>query len=293
MQKKSNEKLIYILKVVISVILAICATVSMLGATLINVGRDYINSDEFKTQIKTTDLSTVKFMVYGNKTTVGDYMKDSAKEYIESKNKFFFSFAETAVDNILTSEFVNRIVKNEVLYLIDFFINSDAKAAQERLDNNISVDTVLELDMKNAKDIEDAIRIFMRSFVVKSLEKTSQMSSDKFVVFLSENTVTKLVVLSVALLLLIIVVNHKSILNVLAYGGISSLLCGVIIKVAQAKFVELNAGGEDLVGYYFLKPLADTYSTNATIGFIAGFVLIALFVGALFLFSTPKEKSAE
>ena len=184
-------------------------------------------------------------------------------------------------------------MKNEVLYLIDFFVNSDAKAAQERLDNNISVDTVLELDMKNAKDIEDAIRIYMRSFVVKSLEKTSKMSSDKFVVFLSENTVTKLVVLSVALLLLIIVVNHKSILNVLAYGGISSLLCGVIIKVAQAKFIEMNIGGEDLVGYYFLKPLADTYSTNATIGFIAGFVLIALFVGTLFLFSTPEEKSEE
>ena len=293
MNKKTTSKIINAFKIIISLILAVCATVSMLGATLINVGRNYINSEEFKTQVNTTDLSEVKFIVKSEKTTVGDYMKESAKDYVESKNKYFFSFAQTAVDQILSSEFFNRVVKAEVLYLVDFFVNSDSKEAQKRLDNNIPIDTVLELDPKNAKSVEDAIRIFMRSFVVSSLEKTSQMSSDKFIVFLSQETVTKLVILSVVLLIALIAINYKSILNVLIYGGLSSLLCGIIINIAQNKFDEMNLGNEDLVGYVFLKPLADAYSTNATIGFIAGFILIGLFIASLFLLSPKTEEKTE
>lgn len=293
MNKKNTSTIFNIFKIIISLILAVCATVSMLGATLINVGRNYINSEEFKTQVNTTDLSEVKFVVKSEKTTVGEYMKESANDYIKSQNKYFFSFAQTAVDQILSSEFVNRVVKNEVLYLVDFFINSDPEEAQNRLDNNESVDTVLELNPKNAKSVEDAVRIFMRSFVVSSLEKTSKMSSDKFIVFLSQDTVTKLVVLSVLLLIALIAINYKSILNVLLYGGFSSMLCGIIIKVAQSKFDEINLGNEDLVGYVFLKPLADAYSTNATIGFIAGIILIGLFIAALFLLSPKPEEKAE
>lgn len=293
MNKKTTSTIFNIFKIVISLILAVCATVSMLGATLINVGRDYINSDEFKTQVNTTDLSTVKFVVGNEKTTVGDYLKDSAREYIESKNKYFFSFAQTAVDQILSSEFVNRVVKNEVLYLVDFFINSDPEEAQERLDNNVPVNTVLELDPKNAKSVEDAVRIYMRSFVVSSIENTAKMPSDKFIVFLSQDTVTKLIILSIVLLIALIAVNYKSILNVLVYGGFSSLLCGIIIKVAQNKFDEMNLGNEDLVGYVFLKPLADAYSTNATIGFVAGLILIGLFIASLFLLSPKPEEKIE
>lgn len=292
MNKKTTSTIINILKIFISIVLAVCATVSMLGATLINVGRNYINSDEFKTQVNTTDLSTVKFIVGNEKTTVGEYMKESAKDYIESKNKYFFSFAQTAVDQILSSEFVNNVVKTEVFYLVDFFINSDSEEAQNRLDNNVSVDTVLELDSKNAKSVEDAIRIYMRSFVVTNLEKTAKMPSDQFIVFLSQDTVTKLIVLSIVLLVVLIAINYKSILNVLLYGGFSSILCGIIIKVAQNKFDAMNLGNEDLVGYVFLKPLADAYSTNATIGFIAGLILIGLFIAALFLLSPkPTEKT--
>ena len=78
---------------------------------------------------------------------------------------------------------------------------------KKRLDNNIPIDTVLELDPKNAKSVEDAVRIFMRSFVVSSIEKTSQMSSDKFIVFLSQETVTKLVILSVVLLIAFVAIS--------------------------------------------------------------------------------------
>ena len=94
------------------------------------------------------------------------------------------------------------------------------------------------------------------------------------------------------LLIALIAINYKSVLNILLYSGFSSLLCGIIIKIAQNKFDEMNFGNEDLVGYVFLKPLADAYSTNATIGFVAGFILIALFIASLFLFSPkPTEKT--
>lgn len=294
MKNKSIDKFGNILKIATSLVLCVCATISMLGATLINVGRNYINSDEFKEQVRETDLSTVTFSVNGTKTTVGEYVKNSAKEYIETKNKYFFSFTDKAtdmaIDQILSSDFVNDVVKDEVFYLADFFVNSDADAAQERLDKGEPVDVVLELNPQEAKSIEEALRIYMRSFVVTSLEKTSRMSSDSFVVFLSEQTVMKLALLSVLFLILIIVVNHKSIFNVLLYGGISSVLCGVIINVAQNKFDEMNAGLEDLVGYVFLKPLADSYSTNAIIGFIMGFLLIAVFIGLLYFFKKPNAE---
>mgnify|MGYP007053710655 CR=1 FL=1 len=71
------------------------------------------------------------------------------------------------------------------------------------------------------------------------------------------------------------------------------MLCGIIIKVAQNKFDAMNLGNEDLVGYVFLKPLADAYSTNATIGFIAGLILIGLFIAALFLLSPKPTEKAE
>ena len=114
-----------------------------------------------------TELSDIKFVVRNEKTSVSEFMKDSAKDYIESQNKYFFDFdfdvaIDYAVDQTLTSDFVNNVVKSEVLYLADFFINSDAKAAQERLDNDAPVDTVLELNPRNAKSVEDAVRIYVK-----------------------------------------------------------------------------------------------------------------------------------
>lgn len=293
MNKKTASIIFNVLKIIISIIICICTAASMLGATLINVGRNYINSEDFKTQVQTTDLSTVKFIVGSEKTTVNEYVKDSATDYIESKNKYFFTFANKAVDQILSSDFINRVVKDEALYLADFFINSDSKAAQDRLDNNESIDTVLELKPANAKSIEEAARIFIRSFVITSIEKTAKMPADKFIVFLSQETVTKLVVLSIVLLISLIAINYKSILNVILYSGIASTICYIVITSFQNKFEKINAGAEDLVGYVFLKPLADSYTTNARIALVAGLILIAIFIACLFIFGKNKQEKTE
>lgn len=293
MDKKTTTTIISIIKFVISIVLCVAIAGSMLGATLISVGRGYLNSDEFKAQIESTDLADVKFQVHNQKVTVKEYLLESAKSYVASQNRFFFSFANSAIEKILSSELVDKAVKDEVLYLVDFLLNSDAKEAKERTEKNIPIEDVLELEPENAKTPEDAIRIYLRSFVITNIEKSSEMTTDKFIVFLSQGTVTKLVLLSILLLAMLVLINRKVILNNLLYGGIIGIICGSVIKIAQSKFVEINMGNEELVGYVFLKPLADEYSLNATIGIVAGIVLLILFIVAMVAFGSkakPEEK---
>lgn len=290
MDKKTATTILNIIRTVVSIILCVAIAGLMLGATLIGVGRDYLASDFFKAQIETTDLSNVKFAVGGEKVTVKDYLLESAKDFIEGQNRFFFSFANDAIEKILSSQLVDNAVKDEVLYLVDFFLNSDAKEAKARIENKTDVSEVLELNPRNADTPENAIRIYLRSFVITNIEKASEMTTDDFIVFLSQGTVTKLIVIAVLLLILVIIINSKAILNNLLYGGIIGMICGSVIKTAQAKFIEINLGSEDLVGYVFLKPLADEYSSNATIGFVAGTILVILFIISMVMFSNKKDQ---
>ena len=121
------------------------------------------------------------------------------------------------------------------------------------------------------------------------------MSNDYVIVLLSQQTMTKLVMLSVVFLIILVVINLKTIFDTLLYGGLISFAYAITIKAAQGKFESMNEGMQDLVGYVFLKPLADSYSMNAIIGFLIGIVLIALFAGAYFLFKNfvNKEKTEE
>ena len=119
------------------------------------------------------------------------------------------------------------------------------------------------------------------------------MSTDKLIILISEETVSKLVTLAVVLMLVLVVINITTIFNLLLYGGFVGLIYGIVIKVAQGKFDQWNAGLEDLVGYVFLKPLADAYSGNATIGIIVGVILVALFVGVYLLFKNFVNKKPE
>ena len=58
MNKKTSALILKILRIALSIILCVTATVSMLGATLINVARDYLQSEDFHALIDTTDLGT-------------------------------------------------------------------------------------------------------------------------------------------------------------------------------------------------------------------------------------------
>ncbi len=297
MDKKTVSLILKILKTVISIILVITATVSMLGATLISVARDYLQSTQFQEQIETTDLSSVKFVVNHSKITVIDFVRDKATDYLEKQmSSSFFpfgGFSDYAVDKIVTPELVNTVIKTEVYGLVDYFLNTSVEEAENRIENNITLQENEKLNPENAQTTEEAISIYARVMVLQTIENTAGMSTDQFIILMSEKTVSKLITLAVILIIVLAVINIGTIFNNLLYGGAMGLLYGIVIKVMQGKFDDWNAGLEDLVGYVFLKPLADTYSTNATIGFIVGIILIALFVGVYFLFKNfvNKEKT--
>ncbi len=290
MDKKTVKLILNILKTVISIVLVIASTVSMLGATLISVARDYLQSEQFTEQIETTDLSTVKFMVDGEKITVLDFAREKATDFLEDKMPSFYPFGNYAVDAIVTSELVNATIKSEVYKLIDYFLNTKVEDAEYRIENNITLQDNEDFNIENAETAEEAISIYARLMVLQTIENTAGMSTDNFIILISEKTVSKLITLAVTLLVVLVVINITTIFNNLIYGGMVGLLYGIVIKVAQGKFDEWNAGLEDLVGYVFLKPLADQYSTNATIGIIVGVILVALFVGVYFLFKNFVNK---
>lgn len=293
MDKKTVKLILNILKTVVSIILVITATVSMLGATLISVARDYLGSEQFTEQIETTDLSTVKFMINNEKVTVIDFARAKASDYLEDKMPSFYPFGNYAVDAIMTADLVNTVIKAEVYKLVDYFLNTSVEDAEYRIENNITLEQNEELSIENAKTPEEAISIYARLMVLQTIENTAGMSTDNLIILISEKTVSKLITLAVVLLVILVVINITTIFNNLLYGGIIGLLYGIVIKVAQGKFDEWNAGVEDLVGYVFLKPLADEYSANATIGFIVGIILIVLFVGVYFLFKNFVNKDKE
>ena len=290
MDKKTVKLILNILKTVISIILVVASTVSMLGATLISVARDYLESEEFISQIDSTDLGTVKFMVNDKKVTVNEYVRELVADYLKDKMPSYFPFQNYAVDAVISSQAINTAVKTEVYNLVDYFLNTSVEDAEYRIENNITIQNNEELNVENAKTIEEAISIYARKFVLQSIENVSGMSTDNFIILISEKTVSKLITLAVTLLVVLVVINITTIFNNLIYGGMVGLLYGIVIKVAQGKFDEWNAGLEDLVGYVFLKPLADQYSTNATIGIIVGVILVALFVGVYFLFKNFVNK---
>ena len=293
MDKKTVKLILNILKTVISIILVLASTISLLGATLISVARDYLQSEQFTEQIETTDLSTVKFMINGERVTVLEFARDAASDYLEDKMPSFYPFGNYAVDAIVTSELVNATIKSEVYKLLDYFLNTKVEDAEYRIENNITLQDNEEFNIENAKTPEETISIYARLMVLQTIENTAGMSTDNFIILISEKTVSKLITLAVVLLVALVAINITTIFNNLLYGGAIGLLYGIVIKVAQGKFDQWNAGVEDLVGYVFLKPLADQYSTNATIGIVVGVILVALFVGVYFLFKNFINKKPE
>lgn len=293
MDKKTVSLIIKTLKTVISIILVVAATVSMLGATLINVGREYLQSEEFHNQIDTTNLGTVKFTVDGQKVSVNEYAQNKVTEYLKDKMPSLFPIGSYIMDKVIPLDSINKAVKKEVYYLVDYFLNSSVEEAEYRIENNITISNNEELNPENADGLEETLSMYARVFVLHGIENVSGISTDEMIILMSQGTVTKLVIFAVVLLIVLVIINSRTILNNLLYGGVIGLLYGIVIKIAQNKFDEINAGMEDLVGYVFLKPLADAYSPNATTGIIVGIILIALFMCACYFFKNQEKIQPE
>ncbi|MBR5202203.1 MAG: hypothetical protein IKW45_02970 [Clostridia bacterium] len=293
MDKQTKALILNALKIFISIVLVIASTVSLLGATLIGVARDYLQSEEFHNQIDTANLGIVKFTVDGQKVSVNEYAQNKVGEYLQENMPSLLPIGNWILEKIIPMDLINKTVKKEVYYLVDYFLNSSVKEAEHRIENNITISNNEEFNPENANGLEETLSIYARAFVLQGIENVSGFSTDKLIVLVSEQTVKKLISIAVVMLIVLVIVNLKTIFNNLLYGGAIGLLYGIVIKIAQNKFDEINAGMEDLVGYVFLKPLADTYSSNATTGIIVGIILIVLFIGVYLLFKNFVNKNQE
>lgn len=315
---KTLSLILHIVSAVLSVILSVALLFSLLGATLIGVGRAYLTSDEFNSQIDNMDLPLLTFTQKGEKITIGEYARNFAEKYVEkyieenTKTPSFslgdFSFSDFtdslgnlfgdeissitdyAVDVFLNSETIDTAIKTEIHSIIDYFLYSDVNEAKLRLENGVTLQNNPELNPENAETFQEEISIKIKLFVFEFIEDITGLQCDEIIILLSEETAVKLKNISLGLAIALIIVNVRRIFNALGYLGAVSLSFSGIITLIQNKFEEFHIGKQDLVSYEFLKPLLDTYTPYAQKALICGLVLLGLFVLSIIFIILIRKK---
>lgn len=295
-EKKNNLALKVLLKI-ISVLLSAVFLLSALGAVAITGVRHFFGDGEFRTMVNETDLNEVKFASNGKTYTASDYiyeavaevMPSSVKNYSDILNSLFGNTANNMLKDLISSDTVNSIVKSTMMDCVDYYLNSDTKEAKARLKGEIVYDVANPYE--NVKTVDGAIRIYVRSFIINTVENTSGMQSDQIIVLLSKDTANKLTAAAVISAVLIIICNLGCIFDLALHFGFSSLMFGIAVKVLQGKF-ESSQTDKTLIGYQLLKPLVDGFSPNALAGIVIGILLIAAFFGLL-IFYKSKDKTKE
>lgn len=301
-------------------ILSVALLFSLLGATLIGVGRAYLTSDEFNSQIDNMDLPTLTFTQNDKKITIGEYARNFAEEYAEKyieentqtpsfslgdfsfsdfayslSNLFgnkFSSITDYAVDKLLNSVTIDVVIKNEIHSIIDYFLYGDVNEAKLRLENGVTLENNPELNPENATTFKDEMSIKIKLFVFNFIEDTTGLKCDEIIILLSEETAVKLKNISIGLALALIIINIRTIFNALGYLGAVALSFSGVITLVQNKFEEFHQGKQDLVSYEFLKPLLDTYTPYADRALIFGLILLVLFVISIIIVILIKKKAS-
>ncbi len=298
MGEKTNNLALKIILKVLSVILAALFVVSALGTVAVSGVRHFFSDGEFESMVNEIDLNEVKFTSNGKTYTASDYiyevvaevMPSSIKGYSDILSSLFGNTLNSAVKDLISSETVDTIVKTTMMDCVDYYLNSDAKEAKERLKSEVHVvDNAKEYE--NAKTVEEAVRIYVRLFIINTIENTSGISSDQIIVVLSESTKNLLTAVAVISAILLIICNLGSLFDLLIYFGGVSFVFGVVIKVLQGKF-ESAQTDKTLIGYQMLKPLVDSFSSNAWAGIIIGILLVASFIALLIMYKS-KENNAK
>ncbi len=316
---KTLSLVLHIISAVLSVILSIALLFSLLGATLIGVGRAYLTSDEFNSQIDNTHLPSLTFTQKGEKITLGEYAnafaEKYAEEYIEENTKspsfslgdFSFSdfnnildnffgdvsssIVDYAVDKFLNSYTIEKIIKTEIHSIIDYFLYSDVNEAKLRIENSVSLQENPDLNPENANSFAEEMSIKIKLFVFEFIEDITGISTDKIIVLLSEETAIKLKNISIYLAVALLVVNIRRVYNTFAYFSVVLLSYSGAITLLQNKFEEFHKGGQDLVSYQFIKPLMDCYSPYAQKALTLGIILLILFIISIVIAILIKKAS--
>lgn len=295
MGEKTNSLALKVLLKIISVFLTLVFLLSTLGAVAITGVRHFFEDGEFESMVSETDLNEVKFTSNGKTYTASDYVYESVTEIMPSYVKNYSSMLSSlfggsvnnAIKEIISSDTVDAIVKTTMIECVDYYLNSDVKEAKARLKGDIVYD--IANPYENVKTPEEAIRIYIRSFIINAVENTSGISSDRIIVLLSKNTANLLIAAAVISAILLIICNLGCIFDLLLHFGGASFAFGVVVKVLQSKF-ESSQTDKTLIGYQMLKPLVDSFSPNAIVGIIFGILLIAAFL-ALFILYKSKDKA--
>lgn len=294
MNEKKKNPLIKVLLKVLSVAFAVLFTVSVLGSVAVSGVRHFFLDGGFENAVNETDLNEVKFMVNGKTYTASEYVYEAVNDFMPSLiSNYAGVYGQTITNNIikgvLSSDKINIIVKSTMLDCARYYLESDSKEAQKRLKNNERADSTQNYE--GVKTTEDAAKIYIRSFIINTVENTTAVNSDKIIILLSTNTKNLLTAVAVISAILLIICNLGCIFDLLLHFGGASLVFGIVIKVLQGKF-ESAQEDKTLIGYQMLKPLVDSFSSNAAAGIIFGILLIAAFF-ALFIFYKSKGKTQE
>lgn len=304
---KLNGKIYKIVSVILSLLLCVAIAFSLIGATLISVGRDYLSSEKFDAQIESMDLSSLTFVYNGEEMTLEKYVKGYLSSSIETQvdNSFLGGIAnlldpfvgqvtDFAVDQTLSSKEVNRAVRTQIRSIVDYLLYSDADEAKERIKNGVTIDANPDLNAENASSYQEEMDIEIKKTVFQYIENESGYSSDQIIVVISEDTVKAFKTISVILAIFVLLINLPRSWYSLLYFGLSLGGYSAVMYIMEYKFNEAYKEMGNLVSYQFLKPIMDAYLPYGEKAFIYG--AIALVIGAVVvlvinIISDKKEKS--
>ncbi len=285
---KKNYKLISVL---LSVVVSVVLVFSSVASVLLSTAREYFASSKFDVQVKNTDLSSLTFIYNGEKITLESYVKDYVNTNIDNhvldKASAYFSdlwfpiadaLTDFTVDKVFSSEYVNKLVKNEIKEIVDFFIKSSVVEAKQRIKEGMTLDENPLLNPENASGYEEKISAQVKLAVLKYVEEETGTTCDKIIVLFSEKTVSALRIVSVILAIILLLLNIANITNVFIYFGAVFGGCGGVLLLVQNGFEKHFEGMTDLITYEFLKPVIGGFKEYADKGIIYGVLCIVIFI---------------
>ena len=291
-----------IISVVFSIIISIVLIFTSVSAILLSATREYFVSSKFNLQIQNTDLSSLTFIYNGKKITLENYVKDYVNTNIDDHildkaspyySDLWFHFADDltdyTVDKVFSSEYINRLVKDEFKEIINYFLHSSVDEAKQRIKDGITLDLNPQLNPDNAKDYEEKISLQVKLAVLQSIEEETGTSCDKIIVILSEKTASLFRTISIILGVILLLLNIKKLLNILIYLGIVFCGCGGVITYLQNSFEAHFEGMKDLITYEFMQPVVNEYTQYAENGITYGIICIVIFVALTVAFRVIKK----
>lgn len=304
---KKYAKPYKIVSIILSVIICICLAVSLFCATIISGAKVYLISDKFDAQIESMDLSSLKFIHNGEKITLDKYVKNYVSKEIEDYvrnnplsdfTNLLYPFAGTitdlAVDQLLSSDYVNNVVKSQIHSIVDYFIvDGDVDAAKERIEKGITLETNPEFNSDNASSFDEKVNMEVKKAVFQYIEAESGLTIDQIIILVSFETVNTLTTICSVLTLLLVLINIPYLWTDLLYFGIFANIYSAMLYVLEFKFNEKFREMSDLVSYQFLKPIMDAYIPYGEKASLYGTISIVVAVAIFIIIKVINKKKSQ